>query len=67
MTPIPPQAPPNSRKKGGIPKGEFCPGCGTVSTGVHLDRELLPPINPATAGGFWPDGEFDYEPPKGLP
>jgi hypothetical protein len=29
-------------KRGGIPAGSYCPGCGGVSTGVHIDRALLP-------------------------
>ena len=40
MKPPPVQAKP--RKRGGIPKGEWCAGCGEVSTGMHLDKELRP-------------------------
>lgn len=37
---LPEQQPPPRRA--GIPKGQFCFGCGGVSTGMHLDRDLLP-------------------------
>lgn len=29
-------------KRGGIPKGTMCPGCGRISDGRHLDRDLRP-------------------------
>jgi hypothetical protein len=28
---------------GQIRKGEYCPGCGQVCDGRHLDKELRPP------------------------
>lgn len=30
------------KRRGGIPAGGYCPGCGAVTDGRHLDHALLP-------------------------